>query len=259
MTVPVFNTYTDPYGGSLRESRVHLDNTTPAEGVKLPRNGAVSGLRIGGHRIWQPPGAIDFCGVLAAGPQLRGAACAGIDAHLFDDRLDQSPPETITDRDQRHQRAIDTCHGCPVRAPCLQMRVEDPSLGAGVFGGQVFATKSTTRKCPCGKSLPEDASPQRRWCNTKCWKAAQKAPTVERRCDHCDNPFSTNQTKQRFCNRTCRDRYRGNRATRPHLPGLTNCQLCDEPIPPTQTAAGRRNCSTNCRKRAAERRQQMAA
>jgi hypothetical protein len=260
VTVPAYQTYTDPYGGSLRESRVSRDNTGPAEAVKIPRNGAISGLRIGGHRIWRSPGAVDFCDVLLQGPTLSGAACAGTDAYLWDDRLDQSPPETAQARDERHQRAIETCRGCPVRARCLQNRLTNPAFARdrGVFGGQVFDT-TAGRKCPCGEPLPEDASPQRRWCSQKCWKATRKAPVVERRCDHCGNQFTTNQDKQRFCNRTCRDRYRGCRATRPHLPGLTHCQGCGAPIPPAQTAIGRRNCSKNCRKRAAERRQQVAA
>ena len=120
MTVPAYQTYTDPYGGSLRESRVSRDNTVPAVAVKIPRNGAISGLRIGGHRIWRGPGAVDFCGVLLQGPTLPGAACAGTDAHLWDDRLDQTPPETAQARDERHQRAIENCHACPVRARCLQ-------------------------------------------------------------------------------------------------------------------------------------------
>jgi hypothetical protein len=72
MTVPAYQTYTDPYGGSLREARVSRDNTLPAGAVKIPRNGAISGLRIGGHRIWRSPGAVDFCSVLLQGPTLPG-------------------------------------------------------------------------------------------------------------------------------------------------------------------------------------------
>lgn len=259
MTAHSCATYTDPYGGAPHMMWAPTHPSAPTEDVKLPRNGGTSQLRIGGHRLWKPTSAVDFCGVLLTGPPLPGAACAGTDAHLWDDRLDQTPPESPTARDQRHQLAIETCQKCPVRAECLQKRLNDPTLGKGVFGGQVFDSDPHVRKCPCGQPLPEGSSPQRKWCSEKCWKATQKAPVVQRCCDHCGGQFTTNQTRQRFCTRPCRDRYRGSRTTRPHLPGLANCQVCDTPIPPAQTAIGRRNCSTNCRKRAAERRQQVAA
>jgi hypothetical protein len=191
------------------------------------------------------------------GPDLPGAACKGC-TPLFDAWVVGEKPE---ERDERHHAAIRICWSCPELATCLKERLTNPGLqrDAGVYGGRVFDA-TAGRKCPCGKPLPDDASARRKYCNKNCWNTTRpRSPQRELRCDHCESPFTTNQVKQRFCNRGCRDRYRGNRATRPHLPGLTNCQMCGEPIPPGQTAVGRRNCSTNCRKRAAERRQQVAA
>ncbi|MGH3825961.1 MAG: WhiB family transcriptional regulator [Pseudonocardiaceae bacterium] len=83
----------------------------------------------------RPTRVPDLARVLLGGPELRGAACAAR-APLWDDRV--SGRETGRDRTDRHRAAITICHSCPVRVPCLERRLEDPTLGAGVYGGRVF-------------------------------------------------------------------------------------------------------------------------
>lgn len=93
-----------------------------------------------------------LAGVILAGPDLPGAACAGSRAYLFDDRQDLiGPAEKPTVRSQRHEAAQRICWTeCPVRAACLAARLADKSLGSGVWGGKLFTDAPFTRVCTCG-------------------------------------------------------------------------------------------------------------
>lgn len=73
-------------------------------------------------------------------PSTPGPECTGPDARLWDWRLDVDPPETPRHAAGRHREAQAICRQCRIRALCLADRETNPSLGAGVWGGELFGS-----------------------------------------------------------------------------------------------------------------------
>lgn len=169
---------------------------------------------IPGTHLW-PADPPDLSTVLLTGPDLRGAACAGPHAHLWDDALDgyQRRRENDTNRAERHQSAIDTCRECPVLEQCLQARFDDPTLGAGVYGGRLFGPDNR-RACRCGNPIDAGANPTRKHCSDPCRTRANHHRATERHVTClCGTVFTTHQPRQRLCSDPCRaeDRRRSQR------------------------------------------------
>jgi predicted nucleic acid-binding Zn ribbon protein len=184
------------------------------------------------------------------GPELTGAACKGR-GPLWDENLDPQEPAVV--REDRHRAAIDICRvACPIRVECLATRTAEPSLGGGIYGGQLFATTPVPgRRCDCGTPLPDDAPTYRKHCGQACADSRRdrrrlKAETRIVTCA-CGTVFTTNLSHQRFCTTPCRRAHEYVRSPNPASTGLTHCQNCGDPLP---KGARRRNCSTACRKKA---------
>lgn len=113
------------------------------------------------RQLWGPSRGL--LGLMLSGPDLMGAACAGPQAYLFDDRQDkETGAESVTARRQRHAQAMRICRQeCPVRLECLAGRLADESLGTGIFGGQLFEPAPYSKVCPCGVAFTTTSRQQR--------------------------------------------------------------------------------------------------
>lgn len=130
--------------------------------------------------------------LLVGAPSLQGAACTGR-APLWDGDLDA--PETPQARRERHQKALQLCHRCPVQQACREHRRTHPALGDGVWGAHLFES-TPTRSCRyrgCGREFT--ALAHQRYCSPRCRRldAAQHPPQPQTHtrlpalshCQHC--------------------------------------------------------------------------
>jgi Transcription factor WhiB len=119
---------------------------------------------------------------------LPGGLCAG---HPYpspwDAELD-GVRESAAQRTQRHREAQTICRRCPIMAACLASRAENPQLGGGVWGGEVFQDKETTAGQPA-PSKPVATDPVETTRN-------QPALTGSRR--HCHPPLTEQQAQRRW-------------------------------------------------------------
>jgi len=165
---------------------------------------------------------------LTLGPNLPDAACKG-GGNLWDANIDG---EEDDERAQRHTKATASCNNCPEQAACLTQRLTNPTLGPGIWGGQLFEHKQGN-------------------------------------CTHCGGPITNNNysTLRKYCSDTCEkqaavDRKRNRRnATRP-APVTQNCRICDLPFTPkhkNQITCGPTCQRDNYTRRQRERRKTTAA
>lgn len=146
------------------------------------------------------------------GPDLPGAACKGR-APLFDDwrehRTEKGTfrPETATERVERHARAIEICGVCPIRAACLEERLAQPALGAGIWAGQLFGHGPVTRQCRCGNLIPTNARVTQDYCSDPCRKAHdaahRRAPQTRYVTCRCGVVFTTTHPQRLYCGQGC--------------------------------------------------------
>lgn len=211
------------------------------------------------------------------GPELMGAACKGR-GPLWDENLDPQEPSAV--REERHRAAVDVCWlACPIRVECLATRIAEPSLGGGVWGGQLFAGTSSGRTCQCGTLLPATARANQKWCTERCEnkyrKRRNKTPAVivTATCAHipCSAVFTKKLHTQRFCDPSCQTRYWNANRPRPGRleqtwtqlgPGYCHRHGCTAPINRHRRAKKSLWCSENCWrvgvKRLARERQEAA-
>lgn len=156
------------------------------------------------------------------GPELTGAACKGR-GPLWDENLDPQEPAAV--REERHRAAIDVCWlACPIRVECLATRTTTPSLGGGIWGGELFSgTGQAARKCVCGVFLPEQAPPYQKYCTERCGDTHRKMRnrpkavlgTVTCAQTGCDTTFTKRMHNQRFCSKQCQNQHWNTHRPRP--------------------------------------------
>lgn len=165
-----------------------------------------------------------FLAIIGQAPHWPDRACRGHDPSLWDDRLDLTGPsgntyrEADPDRDARHDEARRICHDCPRRAECLATRVADPTIGPGIWGGELFGFERTTGRCGVCNTMFSRPDANTKYCGPGCAQAAH------------------------------RDHKRVYDATRSQLPGLTHCANCATEIPQERQQHRARSCSERCRK-----------
>ena len=83
--------------------------------------------------------AAHLVAVLLCGPNLVGARCAG-GQPLWDEWIRD---ESMVEREERIDRAIGICAGCPAREPCRELRDALPGkAGGGVWCGELVVTST---------------------------------------------------------------------------------------------------------------------
>lgn len=129
---------------------------------------------------------------IALGPDLPHAACKHIKQPLWDVYVyGESAPE----RCARLARGAEICRGCPQRAECLAARLNEPELGDGLWGGELF---SKGRQRILGR------------------RGRRRGKVVLTKvCAECGQTFTTAQSRQRFCRSACRETFKSRaKATR---------------------------------------------
>ena len=95
------------------------------------------------HRLGTQPSTRALTALL--GPNLPQAACKGATEPLWDFSVDGELP---CQRAERLERGTAICRTCPEREACRAARLNNPDLGAGLYGGVLFGHDSSdVRRC----------------------------------------------------------------------------------------------------------------
>lgn len=190
-------------------------------------------------------------GAIRDGVNLRGAACAGPLAWLWDADLD-GVKESTAQKQARHEQARAICRSCPVKAICRAQVDTDPRLaiGSSVWGGDVISWPGI--KVEPGASVT--ATPQELTACRGC--GAPVASTGHGSTGH----------GSRYCSTKCRPssqakarRRKEQRRAGGTPPALTHCKQCRGPLSELQQQRRRELCSDDCIRAADRERKRVAA